>query len=74
MASFDDLYPNIAWWVQCGGQRVELGDDDYSRSLIRVIDMGGMLWESDDRYETVAQAMDEADAFIAKWRVENGYD
>ena len=73
MATFDDLYPHIAWWAQGGGW-LELGQDEYSHSMIRVLDMGGMLWESDEDYETVAQAMDEAEAFIAKWRVENGYD
>lgn len=68
--SFDKLYPNLSWWVQSGGW-IEVGQDDYSRSLIRVLDTGGMLWESDEEYETVAEAMDEAEAFIMQWRKEN---
>lgn len=71
-ASFDQLYPNIAWWAEYGGW-LELGQDDYSTSLIRVLDMGGMLWESEEEYDSVAAAMDEAEAFIARWREENGY-
>jgi hypothetical protein len=69
--SFDKLYPNIAWWVQGGGW-IELGRDDYSRSLIRVLDIGGMLWEGQEEYDSVGAALDEAEAFIAQWRKENG--
>lgn len=71
-ASFDTLYPNIAWWAQGGGW-IELGRDDYSRSLIRVFDIGGMLWEGEEEYAIMAEAMDDAEAFIAQWREENGY-
>lgn len=69
---FDDLYPNIAWWAEDGGW-IELGRDDYSCSLIRVLDIGGMLWEGKEDYPTITAAMDEAEAFIAQWREENGY-
>jgi hypothetical protein len=69
--SFDELYPNIAWWAQGGGW-VELGRDDCRRSLVRVLDIGGMLWEGQEEYDSVGTAMDEAEAFIAQWRKENG--
>jgi len=70
--SFDEIYPNIAWWAQGGGW-IELGRDDCRRSLIRVLDIGGMLWEGREEYDSVGTALDEADAFIAQWRKENGY-
>lgn len=44
MSTFDEQYPNIAWWVQDG--RIEIGRDEYSDSFIRVIDEGGLIWES----------------------------
>lgn len=69
---FDDLYPNVAWWAGGGGW-VELGQDDFSRSMIRVLDIGGLLWEGEEEYETVAAALAEAEVFIAQWREENGY-
>lgn len=72
MMSFDDLYPNIAWWTQGGGW-IELGRDDCRRSLVRVLDIGGMLWEGREEYGSVGAAMDEAEAFMAQWRKENGY-
>lgn len=71
--TFDDQYPNIAWWTQSGHGWIELGRDEYSSSVIRVLDIGGMLWEGDDKYETAGEAMDEADEFIEQWRIENGY-
>ena len=73
MASFfDERYPNIAWWAESGGW-IELGRDDYSRSLIRVLGPGGMLWEGEEAYDSVGAALDEAEAFLAKWAEENGY-
>ena len=41
--------------------------------MIRVLDIGGMLWEGDNSYETAGEAMAEADEFIRQWRIENGY-
>lgn len=70
---FDDRYPNITWWVQSGQRWIEVGSDDFSSSMIRVLDIGGMLWEGDEQYETVAEAMAEADECIEQWRIENGY-
>ena len=69
--SFDDLYPNISWWADGGGW-IELGRDEYSRLLIRVLDIGGMQWEGKEAYPTIAAALDEAEAFIAQWYEENG--
>ncbi len=71
-SSFDELYPNIAWWAESGGW-IELGRDEYRRSLIRVLDIGGMLWEGKESYESLGAAMDEAEAFIGRWAEENGY-
>ena len=70
--SFEELYPNIVWWALSGGW-IELGRDDCRRSLIRVLDIGGTLWEGKEEYGSVGTAMDEAEKFIAQWRRENGY-
>ena len=68
---FDELYPNIAWWVQDAGW-IELGRDDYSKSVVRVLDIGGMLWEGDKQYDSAGDALNDAEKFIAQWRKENG--
>ncbi len=41
--------------------------------MIRVLDIEGLLWEGDDRYETVDEALSEADEFIEGWRTEHGH-
>ncbi|MCS3635918.1 hypothetical protein GGP57_003263 [Salinibacter ruber] len=41
--------------------------------MIRVLDIGGLLWEGDDEYDTASEAMAEADSFIRQWRIENGH-
>ncbi|MBB4089586.1 hypothetical protein [Salinibacter ruber] len=69
---FDEQYPNVTWWCQGQGW-IELGRDEVSTSMIRVLDIEGLLWEGDDRYETVDEALSEADNFIEKWRIENKY-
>jgi hypothetical protein len=61
--AFEDRYPNLAGWVQDGW--IELGRGDYSRSFVRVLDVGGLVWEGKERYETVDEALFEADEAIA---------
>lgn len=68
--SFEEQYPNIAAWVKDGW--IEIGRDDYSRSLVRVLDIGGMVWEGEEGYETVDEALSEAEAAISAWLKENG--
>ncbi len=54
--SFEDAYPNIAYWTDVQGW-IEIGPDDFSRSLVRCLDPGGMVWESDDGHRTADQAL-----------------
>ena len=63
--TFEERYPNIAGWVRDGW--IELGRDDYSSSFVRVLDIGGMVWEGEERYQTVDEALAEADKAIAAW-------
>jgi hypothetical protein len=67
---FATLYPNVAAWVQDGW--VEIGRDDYSQSFVRVLDIGGTVWEGDRQYPTVHEAILALDAAIAEWLEESG--
>ena len=67
---FAALYPNVAAWVQDGW--VEIGRDDCNMSFVRVLDIGGLVWEGEDSYPTVHDALLAADAAIADWLEENG--
>lgn len=68
---FDQHYPHLASWILGGGGWIELGQDDYSRSLVRILDIGGLIWESDARYDTVDQALAAAERALAQWSEEN---
>jgi hypothetical protein len=68
--SLEARYPNIAAWVQDGW--IEIGRDDYSRSFVRALDIGGMVWEGEAEYSTLYAALRALDAGIAAWLDENG--
>ena len=55
-------YPNVAYRIT-GRGRIELGEEYYSR----VIDEGGLVWEGREHYDTLEEALAEADAAIGKW-------
>ncbi len=67
---FEERHPNVAGWVRDGW--IELGRDEYSRSFIQVFDIGGLVWEGEEEYETVDEALAEAEAAITAWLEENG--
>jgi len=49
-----------------------MGRDDCNRAFIRVLDIGGMIWEGEEEYETVDEALAEAEPAITAWLEENG--
>ena len=68
--SFEARYPHIASWVQDGW--IEIGRDDCGRPFLRAMDIGGMVWEGDDRYPSLDLALRALDNGIAGWLEENG--
>ena len=54
--AFEEVYPHIARCVDVQGW-VEIGQDDYSHSLVRCLDPGGMVWESTSLHTTVNTAL-----------------
>jgi hypothetical protein len=71
--SFTELYPNLAYRVESFGW-IELGQDDYSRSLICILDEGGMIWESKERHDNLDAALQDAEAAIADWLKKAGIE
>ena len=50
--STDATYPTIARLVlEYGG--IEMGQDEMSRSFVRVLDEGGIVWEGQEDYATL---------------------
>ena len=52
---FEDTYPSIAQWVESYGW-LEIGQDENSTSFIRVLDEGGLVWESARKYSSLDAA------------------
>ena len=64
--SLDTTYPTIARWVQEYGW-IEMGNDDMSRSFVRVLDEGGLVWEGQEDYATLDDALRNLEAGLAAW-------
>jgi len=63
--SFDETYPNITYWVRTFGW-IEVGQDEYSTSVIRALNEGGLVWEGDDNYPSLDEAMQALEAALAE--------
>jgi hypothetical protein len=68
--SFERSYPNITLWVTSQGW-IELGQDEYSSSLVRALDEGGMVWEGTPHYRTLDEAFDALETALAEWWDQN---
>ncbi|MBP8252043.1 MAG: hypothetical protein KAX40_06730 [Herpetosiphon sp.] len=71
MRTFSDSYPTIARWIAEQGW-IELGSDEMSDSLIRALDPGGMVWESDADITSLDHALAELEQALIDWFDENG--
>ncbi len=60
------IYPTIARWVQAYGW-IAIGQDAMSRSFVRALDAGGMVWEGQAHYATLDDARQDLEAGLAVW-------
>lgn len=58
-------YPHLWRWVTDFGT-VEIGDCQHTRSFIRVLDQGGMIWKGRLHYRTLGAALADAEAGVAR--------
>lgn len=61
----EQAYPHVADWLYGGGW-IELGQNEYSRSFIRILDSGGMLWEGTTRYRSLDGLFRDAEAALTR--------
>ncbi len=66
---FAETYPNIAGWIKGGW--IEIGRDDHSTSVVRVLDEGGLVWEGGTRHSSMDKTLREAEDAIAEWAADN---
>ena len=64
---FATSYPHIARLVLEEEGWIEVGQDHYSFSFIRVLYGGGMIWEGEPSYPSIDEAFQAADAATATW-------
>lgn len=69
--TFEDKYPSLADWVINRG-RIEIGEEGFLPSFIRVLDEGGLVWEGNTHYPSIDAALADAEAGVKEWIGENG--
>lgn len=65
MKNFSLTYPNITYWTESCGW-IEIGQDEYSEAFIRVLDEGGTIWESQPKYNSLDDALNDLEAALEK--------
>jgi hypothetical protein len=71
--TFERLYPHITRWVQAYGY-IEIGYDGYSRSFVRALDIGAMIWEGLEHYPTLDEALQALERALAEWMQAQGFE
>ncbi len=69
--TLEETYPSIAQWVESYGW-IEIGQDDYSRSMVRALDTGGMVWEGKTKYAWLDELLRDLENGLTDWLNENG--
>jgi hypothetical protein len=69
--SFAQTYPTIAQWVESRGW-IEIGQDDFSSSMVRALDIGGMIWEGKTKYSSLDELLHHLENGLSAWLEEHG--
>lgn len=59
-------HPHLWRWVKEFGT-IEIGHCSQTRSFIRVLDEGGLVWKGRRSYPTLDAALADAEAGVAQW-------
>jgi hypothetical protein len=70
---FEQAYPHVARWITSHGW-IEIGQDDWSRSFVRAVDVGGPVWEGDSRYQSIDEALQALETGLATWMPQQSID
>ena len=65
-ATISTSHPHLSRWVAEFGT-VEIGHCQPTRSFIRVLDEGGIVWQGRHHYPTLDAALTDAEAGVARW-------
>ena len=64
--SIDTSYPTVTRWVMEYGW-IEIGHDDMSRSFVKALDESGLVWEGQEDYVTLDDALQNLEAGLVAW-------
>jgi len=64
--SVEQTYPQSAQWVTTQGW-IEIGETEMSRSFVRALDIGGMVWEGAPGYPSLDEALLALDTALGEW-------
>jgi hypothetical protein len=68
---FEQTYPTLSRWAAERGW-LEVGRTEWSRSRIRVLDDGGLVWEGGVEAMSLSTAFAEAEQGLRAWLAEQG--
>ena len=65
VGDFAHRYPNVNRFI-FERDWIEIGADEYSRSLIRALDLGGLIWEGKAVYASLDEALTDLECGLAQ--------
>ncbi|GAB4139252.1 MAG: hypothetical protein Fur0046_14300 [Cyanobacteria bacterium J069] len=69
--TLDEKYPHLSRFLDVQGW-VEIGQDEYSSSFVRALDPGGLIFEGQNTYATLDDALADLNAGVQAYMEENG--
>ena len=73
--TLEEKYPFIANWVVDG--QIQIGQADSWHSyepMAAIIDPGGVVWETQEMFESLDSLFDEMEKALGRWYKENGIE
>jgi hypothetical protein len=61
-----ETYPCVARWLEAHGT-IEFGYCRHTRSFIRALDEGGMIWSGRRSYKSFDAALADCEAGVGRW-------
>lgn len=69
--TLDKRYPHLSRFLAIQGW-IEIGADECSTSFVRALDPGGMVYEGQENYATLDDALADLDQGLKEYMEENG--
>ena len=73
--TLEEKYPYIASWVVDGQIQIGQGDSSYSyEPMAAVMDAGGVVWETQDPFDSLDALFEQMEKGIGRWCKEHGIE